>query len=152
MSIDTSTDSQLTTSVDEIRTFLGDMKEKSPEEVLGLPVTSELPKLTVVAAVGTALLLMVATGVMFLVHQIKGPPVVATPAVTATDEDPQPTRSDSADPAPSTPRASDTADTATGEADPDAAIQAMGIGEAKEADRDTNPLESGIDDLLKGIE
>ena len=144
-------------SVDEIRSFLSEMQEKSPEEVLGLPTKSHLPNLTILSALATLVLLVVTTSGMYCVNLIRGElspqtPAVATPA-DAAQGSATPATDDSASSATAAAtQPAEPGDASAEAADPDAAIQAMGIGESKEADADANSLESGIDDLLKGLE
>lgn len=149
MSSKSTSDSSSSAAVEEIRSFLNEMQEKSPEEVLGLPTSSQLPRLTFLAALATLVLLVVTTGGMYGLQLLRGTPVVATPAQT----EPEPVAETVANPVATeeaTPGTDQGAESET--VDPDAAIQAMGIGESKDADADANPLESGIDDLLKGLE
>ena len=152
MTSNSSPKSSSSAAVDEIRSFLSEMQEKSPEEVLGLPTTSQLPRLTVLAALATLVLLVVTTGGMYGLRLMRGTPLVATPAKAAAE----PAAASVAEPATQSSAEATTPaipeDTNHDTVDPDAAIQAMGIGESKEADADANPLESGIDDLLKGLE
>jgi hypothetical protein len=140
----------------ELREFIGQMKGKSPQEVLGLVAKSGLTRAIFLATLLFAVLLVALTVIPYVIKQRR-----ANVAAPVAGQDVAP-GANTAQPAetnpPEGPEANGTAtsDLPAGQtgASPDAdrAIDAMGIGDTRVADPDNNPLEDKLDDLLDGIE
>lgn len=146
-------------SAAELRHFLAQLRGKSPAEMLGAVASSNLMRGTVIAAAGTAALLLLATAVPYAMsgrdeggttaaggdsvgqNEAAGPVGNGSPAAGAAAADP-------ADEAgPPDPLASDPE-----RVDPARAAQALGVDEERHAPADVNPLENAVDDLLRDLE
>ena len=132
-------------TVAELRQFLSELKGRSPQDVMGVVAQSSLFQGIMTASVCCAVLLIVFTAGPWL---LSGSPkkqtaVAARPTIAAE----QPAV---AAPPDETPTAANTQTAPS--SDLQKAASAMGIGETKEADPDTNPLDSKLDNLLDGIE
>jgi hypothetical protein len=143
-------------TVAELREFLGQMKGKSPQEVLGLVAESGLARSILLATLLFVVLLVALTVGPYLLAQSgadESAPVAdqatASEVNAATPAEPEPAKQPGEG-------ASAAVDPSAAEAgappDADRAIDAMGIGETRVADPDDNPLENKIDGLLDGIE
>lgn len=133
-------------SAAELREFLGQLKGRSPQEVMGVVAQNSLVQGVTTASVACGLLLLVFTIIPYALSggqaaaEAKQTPAVAV-SVTET--------------AAATPVAEPTAgDTSLKSKEPDLkrAADAMGIGNSAPADAKTNPLDSKLDKLLDGIE
>lgn len=142
-------------TVAELRQFLGQMQGRSPQEVLGLVAKSGLTLSILLATFLFAVLLVALTVIPYALRdreaEAAGPAArqgaAAEQGATAEPEGSQPA------PAPAgTAAASPGGETGTEGADPDRALDALGIGETRVAEPDENPLENKLDNLLDGIE
>ncbi|MDX1943828.1 MAG: hypothetical protein SFU86_00355 [Pirellulaceae bacterium] len=130
-------------SLAELREFLGGLKGKSPQEVIGIVSSSLLVQSMILATIGTALLLAVFTVGPYLVY---GPP-----KANSTAAKPAPAATPAAETPPSATAAPPAATTNSGEPDPAKAAKAMGLDETKPADPTKNPLDDPrLDNLLDG--
>jgi hypothetical protein len=129
-------------TLEELKEFLGNLRGKSPQEVIGIVSSSMLIQSTLIATGVTIVLMIVFTVGPYLVW---GPPegkpaqtpVVATPVAPA--------------PAPAVAAKAETKSDGTPSSEDAAkAVKAMGMDEAKAADPKTNPLEKDFDKLLDG--
>lgn len=122
----------------ELQEFLGRMRGRNPQEVLGLVAKSGLVQSTIVATFGIAILLAVCTAGPYFIF---GPPVTKKP-----EEKPAPAAEEK-------PAATDTAATQEGETPAQSPADVLGIGETKVAPADVNPLDQadGLDNLLDGV-
>jgi hypothetical protein len=137
-------------TVAELRDFIGQMRGKSPQEMLGMVAKSGLMRSIVLATFLVALLLVALSVVPYYWH---GPPAHAQQAAeeqTAVEEAAAP--SDESKPDDDAAAPASTGDVANDNLDPDRAVEAMGIGETRTADPDTNPLEDKLDNLLDGVD
>jgi len=141
-------------TVSELREFLGQMHGRSPQEVIGVVAKSRLTRSIILATFLFAVLLVACTIVPYVWEKrfggSTGPATGQSDAAKApaakTDEskpDEQP-----ADAVVEDPKEKAFADAV----DPDRAIDAMGIGETRNADPNKNPMEDKLDKLLDGIE
>jgi hypothetical protein len=129
------------TSADELRALVAGLHPRSPHEVMGEAATSSLVPSTLTATAIGSVMVIVSTLLVFLFGP--EPPTkssapvaaVATPVEPATSVSPEPSVA-----------------TKTPESATDTAIEAMGIGEAKDPGTSTKPLQSRIDELLDGLE
>lgn len=143
-----------TATAAEIREFIGQMRGRSPQEMIGLVAASGLTRSMLLATFLFALLLAMLTVGPYVLWGRKADgsaPVAEEKNVeqeNASESD-QPAATDGpTEPAAPTPVV-DTDDTGL---DPERAIDAMGIGETRAADPEKNPLEDKLDNLLDGIE
>ena len=142
----------------ELREFLGQMRGKRPQEVLGLVAGSGLAKSMLTATLG-CLVLMAALTVIpyFLYHRGPKPAAKAAPKAAAAQAVPAKTAAAQPD-APKTDQAAKTAkapapeSTSAPPAHVERAIKAMGMDETKLADPKKNPLEKSLDKLLDKIQ
>ena len=133
-------------TVGELREFLGQLKGRSPQEVMGIVAQSSLFQGISTATIGCAVLLAVCTVVPYVLSD--GAIETATTTVLAGTVS---TPSAIVEP----PAAETTAAaevSTTGEPDLQRAADAMGIGESSPADPNKNPLDSKLDKLLDGID
>ncbi|MBI1374612.1 MAG: hypothetical protein GC159_17985 [Phycisphaera sp.] len=143
-------------SVAELREFLQEMRGKSPQEMLGVIAQSDLVRSTITATIAAIVLLVVLTVVPFALSKVMptdkaatGPAAASTQKPAKADAAPKPDASK-----PATANAGDAAKPAS--ADPpaksDDLLNKLGIGEQKNADPNSNPLDGKTDDLLKGLD
>ncbi|MHC4167503.1 MAG: hypothetical protein ACYSWQ_11135 [Planctomycetota bacterium] len=135
-------------TAEELRKFVARMHGKSPQEVLGAVAESGLTKGIVTSAIGAFVILVVFTVGPFLVNKISAdvaPAATTKPQPVAAQAQAAPTPSEaqeqSAEP-----------EVVPDETDLEKATDAMGIGETKPADPDTNPLDNKLDSLLDGVD
>ena len=141
-------------TVAELREFLGRMRGRSAQEMLGLVAESGLTRSMLLATFLFALLLAVLTVVPYALRDRRADasaPVAEEKAAEVEDSaraGEAETAEQPAKPAAAAPVA-DAEDTGI---DPERAVDVMGIGETRVADPDENPLEDKVDKLLDGIE
>lgn len=130
-------------SLEELKEFLGTLRGKSPQEVIGIVSSSMLIQSVAVAAGITVLTMVVFTVGPYLIWG----PTKAKPAEAPAAPSPAPTP-------PATVAAStgDDKKKSNGPSPEDAAkaAKAMGLDETKTADPRANPLEKDFDKLLDG--
>ncbi|MCA9175304.1 MAG: hypothetical protein KDB14_12540 [Planctomycetales bacterium] len=140
-------------SLAELRDFMGRLKGKSPQEVLGEVATSGLVRSTTVAAIGfLVVILSLSVGAHYWKQAFpKSSGATAATSSKKTDDD-QPGNTAANESAATTPSGG-AASPAT-PAEPatklsgDPTLDNLGIGETKDADPKKNPLESTLDNLL----
>ncbi len=130
----------------ELRDMVDNLHLRSPKDVMGEAASSSLLGSTMTAALSTVVLLLAFTVIVFVIGG--GPEKKTEAAATQAPSSPEPkalqtpaaaiTQQDSAD----QPAKTDT----------DAAIEAMGIGDAKDAESKPETLENRLDQLLDGLE
>jgi hypothetical protein len=131
----------------ELREFIGSLKGKSPQEVLGAVAQSGLTRGIVLATIGFVVVLVTCSVVPYGYNKI-WPSVTAAP--TKSSDDDQPTESNPDAENSEQPVAS-TDENPAGAGD---LTDTLGIGETKTSDPKANPLESksNLDNLLDGID
>ena len=119
---------------------------RSPKEVMGEAASSSLLGSTITAAFSSIALLV---GLTVIVFFIGGGPEkkmeaadAKVPVKTETTAEPDKAATANDSPAATDPKKDDT----------DTAIEAMGIGDTKDADSKPDTLENRLDDLLNGLE
>ena len=129
-------------SLEELKGFLGTLRGKSPQEVIGIVSSSLLIQSTAIATVITFVVMVVFTVGPYLIW---GPPKA------------KPAQMPAAAVVPSTPTSATTAaktetksDGTPSSEDAAKAVKAMGMDESKVADPKANPLEKDFDKLLDG--
>jgi len=141
-------------TVAELREFLGEMRGRSPQEMLGLVAESGLTRSMFLATFLFVLLLAALTVGPYVLSSLSADASapVAEEKVVEEEDNPQAvgpeTTEEPARPAAAAPVV-DADDTKT---DPERAVDAMGIGETRVANPNENPLEDKLDKLLDGIE
>ncbi|MDP6447686.1 MAG: hypothetical protein QGG36_09470 [Pirellulaceae bacterium] len=139
--------------VKELKSFLGTLSERTPQEALGITNESGLASGTIAAIGGFLVLLALFTAGPYYWHYLPFGEQSVTDAKPATAAAVDTNTGDTA-PA-SVPDAGATGAGASGSeapvANPDEVLDTLGIGEAKEAPADQNPRESDLDKLLDGI-
>ena len=132
-----------TASLAELQEFLGSLKGRSPQEVIGIVSTSLLVQSLSIATIGTVLGMVVFTVVPYMLYgPLKsGPTAAKAPATAANAEHTEPAAAINTE----KPAAAD-----PGKPDVAKASKAMGLEETKNADPNKNPLESSpnLDKLL----
>ena len=131
-------------SLAELREFMGQLRGKSPQEVLGAVASSSLVRSTLVATAACLVLLVglsVATYYWKLAFAERAAPTAASKSADQPAAAPAPAQRDQQ---PATPPAA--AEQAAASGDP--TLDKLGIGETKQADAEKNPLEDSLDNLL----
>jgi hypothetical protein len=129
-------------TIGELREFIGQMRGRSPQEVLGMVSTSELVRGVIIATIGT-----VAFFALFTI----GPYLTAEPPAKKPGDKNAPAVAN--DNKVTTPAAGVAGtDTKKTDTDLDAAAKALKIDEVKTADPNSNPLDKDLDKLLDGKE
>lgn len=143
----------------ELETFLGQLRGKSPAEMLGVVAQSRLVGSTLLATLLVAGGIALFTVLPFVLNKVK--PEVKTPVASATAPAPEATPSGAGEPSNSGAKtvAASTDDTtgkpAAKPEDPppaDDLLDTLGIGETKTAPLSVNPLDGGNDDLFNELE
>lgn len=132
----------------ELREFLGQLKGRSPQEVMGIVAQSSLFRGITTATIACAVLLLIFTIGPYLLSNAPG----ALSQKTVTAATVAPVSNDIAAPADQNTNTTQTQQAEPTKPDLAKAAQAMGIGETAEAAPDKNPLDSKLDNLLDGIE
>ena len=132
-------------SVDELRQFVGQLKGRSPQEVMGEVAQSDLVRSIVLAAAGCMVLLVVLTIFPYWFRDRSSSATTAQPAteLDTTSRVPVAVTNETTSPA-----------TASGTGQPDLkrAADVMGIGDAAPADSDPERLNDRLEKLLDGID
>ena len=132
----------------ELREFLAQLRGKSPAEMLGAVASSNLVRGTVLAAIGTVLLLFLATAIPFALSGDR-----SDREATTDDASTSAAAADTAaEPASQAAQAPDDEGAGPSEVDPRRTAEILGLGEERHAPADINPLENAVDDLLKDLE
>lgn len=133
-------------SAEELRQFIGQLRGRSPQEVMGVVAQSDLFRSILLAGIGCAVLLVALTVIPYALREPATPTAAAQP-VSETDTAPK-------EPAPDTAEATteNVASETAGQPDLKRAAAAMGIDDAAPANSDTKPLDDKLDKLLDGID
>ncbi len=134
-----------TASANELRQFIGQLKGRSPQEVMGAVAQSDLFRSIVLAAAGCAVLLVALTIIPYLLRDRS---TAATTAQPATEVDKSSAVQSASTGEITSPAVAD----GTGQPDLQRAAKAMGISDAAPADSDTKPLDDRLEKLLDGID
>ncbi len=137
-------------SVAELREFLGQLKGRSPQEVMGVVAQSSLVKGIATATIATAVILLLGTVVPYALYG--GPAAAQAADQNNTTSASVPSATDNADAAAVNQNETTADDTDKNTPDLERAARAMGIAQTKSADPETNPLDNKLDNLLDGIE
>lgn len=122
-------------TIEELKSFLREMKGRSPQEMLGMVAGNRLFRATIQSCVLVFLVLLVFTAIPYVMREAPKAPVVkesvASPAHEKAAEPVVPN-----DPPAPNPKA----------------IETLGVGEEKKAPADVNPLDSDTKDFLDELE
>jgi len=136
-------------TAEELREFIGQIHEKSPQEILGAVAESGLARGIAASTLGAFVLLAVFTIGPFLMNR---QPADAAPTAVAGNEVAVQAQPDQIQPTNTESQADAATAGAPAKADLEKATNAMGIGEVKTADPDSNPLDKKLDSLLDGVD
>ena len=130
--------------IDELRSFLGDMDQRTPQEAIGIEDAGGLLSSLVISSIGFVVLVMLLTAISYYTPSDESVAQEAQPAPAVGDD------ADSSD----SSNVPDNPAQANGNApvaNPDEVLSRLNIGETKDAAPDENPLDSpDIDRLLDG--
>ncbi|MDP6060276.1 MAG: hypothetical protein QGH33_15350, partial [Pirellulaceae bacterium] len=132
-------------SAEELRQFIGQLRGRSPHEVMGVVAQSDLLRSIILAAAGCAVLLVALTVIPYAFRD-RSSPKASVPPSTAPDTAAAEQSADTGDT--TSPAVGDS----TGQPDLQRAAKAMGIGDAVPADTDTTPMNDKLEKLLDGID
>lgn len=146
-------------SVAELREFLGQMRGRTPHEMIGLVANSGLTRSMFLATFMSVIVLAAFTVIPYLLaarNDDRPAPVAeettaAIEAATAEVDKPR-SAEDPAQPAALNSTAEPKLSDVDADLDADRAVDAMGIGETRISDPDENPMEDKLDKLLDGID
>jgi hypothetical protein len=134
-------------TVNELREFLGTLRGRSPQQMLGRVANSGLAQGIFLSTLAFIAIVAVLTVVPYLLQPNKLPDAAAG---SPSADDPGATigsaTTRSATGVSAVPGKSGSA--ADGSPDGERAVEALGIGETRTADPDENPMEDRLDDLL----
>jgi hypothetical protein len=140
-------------SMAELREFLGQMRGRTPQEMIGLVAKSGLTRSMFLATFLCVVLLAALTVIPYALRQPGADRSAPAAKETAEREDTtQTVQPESARKPAETVAPASVVDTEEAGVDPERAVDAMGIGETRVADPNENPLEDKLDNLLDGIE
>jgi len=128
----------------ELREFIGSLKGRKPQEVMGDVASNGLVQGILLSTVGFVVILLVFTVIPYFMADEE--PVAQkednSTVITASEENPQQQEETQ-----ETDQQTPTAEEGTG----DAVLDNLGIGETKDANPDENPLGDKFNDLLEGV-
>ena len=131
-------------SLTELREFIGSLKGRKPQEVMGDVASNGLVQGVLLSTVGFVVILLVFTVIPFFMadEESVAQKEDSSTVTTASEETPQQQEetqeTDQQTPAPE-------------EGPGDAVLDNLGIGETKDANPDENPLGDKFNDLLEGV-
>ena len=123
-------------SVAELKSFLRELKGKSPQEMLGVVAASQLVRSIMLSTILVIAAIGLFTAIPFFLREPQSPGTAQSAAPTAP---------------PATEKASMPA-TPPAPAKPAEPLSELGVGEERQAPPNINPLESKSDDFLKDLE
>ena len=129
-------------SLTELREFIGALKGRKPQEVMGEMASNGLVQGIILSFIGFVVVLLVFTAFPFFLAEDE--PLVQTEA-TPTASPVQPVEQP-----PAVQNANEEKPLEGGPTG-DAVLDNLGIGETKDANPDANPLGDKFDDLLEGV-
>ncbi len=132
-------------SLAELREFIGSLKGRKPQEVMGDVASNGLVQGIVTSTIGFVVILIVFTAIPFFMAEDQPPAQKEVTPVVASPEE-QPAEQDVADQG-----AADQQPASEGGATGDPLLDNLGIGETKESDPEENPLDDKFNDLLDGV-
>tara|TARA_B100000809_G_scaffold119177_1_gene117427 strand:+ start:737 stop:1183 length:447 start_codon:yes stop_codon:yes gene_type:complete len=130
--------------VEELRSFLVNRNQRTPQEAIGVEDSGSLLSSLVVSTVGFVVLVGLLTTISFFTTSDETAASTETPAAVTSD---QPEAEDNQQPATTGSQTNTNAPVAN----PDEVIDKLNIGDTKVADPDTNPLDNpNLNRLLDG--
>lgn len=140
------------TATGDLKQLLEGLQPRRPAEVMGEAATSSLVGSTITATLAICGFLIVGTVVVYAMGGGPTDKAQAKAKSQAVENEPPATSPANTAAAESTSQPAVSDDAARNADDKSDAIEAMGIGETKNADADSKPLESRLDELLDGLE
>jgi hypothetical protein len=137
----------------DVRALLADMKDKRPEEVLGIGAHGGLVRAAAQATLGAVVLLVVCSAGPLVWRKVAPAPQRPAAKAPADPED-----AGKGEPARAAPATKETPPAAAAAVEPKQppvgkdAVEKLGLNEAKPANPKVNPLDSATDDLLKDLD
>jgi len=142
--------------VEELRSFLVDRNQRTPQEAIGIEDSSALLSSLVVSTIGFVVLVGLLTTIAFFTPSDKTTASTEAPAA-ATDDQPEAENSRGLQQGPTGSHTLDgavipgQANTNAPVANPDEVLDKLNMGDTKAADPDTNPLDNpNLNRLLDG--
>ncbi len=129
-------------SLTELREFIGALKGRKPQDVMGEMASNGLVQGIILSSIGFVVVLLVFTAFPFFLAEDE--PLVQ-PEATPTASPARPVEQ-----APAVQNANEEKPVEDGPTG-DAVLDNLGIGETKDANPDANPLGDKFDDLLEGV-
>ena len=130
--------------VEELRSFLVERNQRTPQEAIGIEDSSGLLSSLVVSTIGFVVLVGLLTTIAFFTPSDKTTPSTEPPTA-ATDDQPEAENN----PQQATTESQDNTNAPV--ANPDEVLDKLNIGDTKVADPDTNPLDNpNLNRLLDG--
>ena len=130
--------------VEELRAFLVNRNQRTPQEAIGIEDSSALLSSLVVSTIGFVVLVGLLTTIAFFTPSDKTTASTETPAAVTSDQP-------EAEHNPQTATTDSQANTTPPVANPDEVLDRLNIGDTKVADPDTNPLDNPkLNRLLDG--
>ena len=139
-------------SSQQLRELVDNLHPRSPKEVMGEAANSSLLGSTIAAALSTLVLLIGAT---IVVLAVGGGPETKSEAATTAATPASIAKPDAKTAEPESVAATQAAndsEQAKPASDTDSAVEALGIGETKDATSEPESLENRLDQLLDGLE
>lgn len=139
-------------SAQELRDFLKSVQGRSPQEVMGVVAQSGLTSSILLSTIGCVVLLVVFSVIPYQLNKLAANDESAK---TSAEEQSESDETNASTPAAENQQAASKTESPNeqpvGSPDP-SLTDKLGIGETKEADPKSNPLNSKIDNLLDGID
>ena len=136
--------------VGELREFLANLKGKSPKEMMGAVAESSLAQSLLISTVMMTILVFALSAIPYLLKDEQASAEAAEKGTTAEDNRAEQSNAPSGAGESSSSEAGAVQETAPSKTPEQKTADILGVGEV--ADPDSNPLDSGGDDLLDGLD
>lgn len=138
-------------SAEELRSFLKSVQGRSPQEVLGVVAQSGLASSILFSTIGCVVLLVVFSVIPYQLEKLSANEASAKPTKKEAAETDEKTVAEPSKADQQTAAKTESQENVPDANAPDPSLpDKLGIGETKNADPKTNPLDSNIDNLLDG--
>lgn len=136
--------------VGELREFLANLKGKSPKEMMGAVAESSLAQSLLISTVMMTILVFALSAIPYLLKDEQASAEAAEKGTAAEDNPAEQSNAPSGAGESSSSEAGAVQETAPSKTPEQKTADILGVGEV--ADPDSNPLDSGGDDLLDGLD
>lgn len=136
--------------VGELREFLANLKGKSPKEMMGAVAESSLAQSLLISTVMMTILVFALSAIPYLLKDEQASAEAAEKGTAAEDNRAEQSNAPSGAGESSSSEAGAVQETAPSKTPEQKTADILGVGEV--ADPDSNPLDSGGDDLLDGLD